>query len=253
MLVYNEGFFDTFNIKKSITNRKPISFIYQSNGEKSTHQRMIIFPVCLGKKNTNKGTKTYIRAYLMTGFSHSINGFITGIPSFQNRLSRWRLYDITKIKNLRVLDSKKFDKFKLDSFPEYNPNDSFFSTIILSMKPEPVAKKEPPVEPEEIEKEVPEEPKEKEDIEEESPEETTEEEKEEIKKQNELLIQNEKELIEKLLDNPSVQIEIKRIGQSELFYEYDCVNKKLFVNGVFIEEHIDELDIIKEVLKNVIK
>jgi flagellar biosynthesis GTPase FlhF len=121
------------------------------------------------------------------------------------------------------------------------------------MKPEPVAKKEPPVEPEEIEKEVPEEPKEKEDIEEESPEETTEEEKEEIKKQNELLIQNEKELIEKLLDNPSVQIEIKRIGQSELFYEYDCVNKKLFVNGVFIEEHIDELDIIKEVLKNVIK
>ena len=86
----------------AIESRNIIVFNYEGGSRK-------IEPYCHG---LSKNRKELLRAYQISGYSSS------------GKLEGWKLFYISKISNLRILD-KKFQKVR----PKYNPNDSAMSKI----------------------------------------------------------------------------------------------------------------------------
>lgn len=148
---YKEGIFDREKIKRAIKRHVPVRFYYTSEGEKNPHLRHIVYPVVLGERDGNR----YMRAFIVRGYSYSENGILAGMSLPENRLERWRIYDLSKIKSLKIIRVAPDQIMDLSDFPEYNPDDQFFNKIDMFMKddvvkPDREPKKEPKREPEKI-------------------------------------------------------------------------------------------------------
>jgi predicted DNA-binding transcriptional regulator YafY len=83
----------------AISDKKALRFLYDGDGER------IVEPYCFGESQTGVDV---LRAYQTRGYSSS------GTPQ------GWRLFDVSKIANLTILEDEPFAGERKG----YNPNDS---------------------------------------------------------------------------------------------------------------------------------
>jgi len=130
-------------LKFSIHTNCPISMIYSSNkspffpdAEAPEHPR-VIQPLVVGYKMLKNGKKgAFVRAYLLSDYSYSLNDYMNNKTTQNNRTPRYfRLYNVAKMRNVTL--ASDFD-LKKRWFPQshrsvYNPNDKFFDQILYNM------------------------------------------------------------------------------------------------------------------------
>src|SRR5262249_49594196 len=86
-------------IREAISNKKALRFLYDASVR-------IVEPYCFGESEAGPDV---LRAYQIRGYSLS-----SGLPN------GWRLFDVSKITNLTILEDESFDGKRKD----YNPDDA---------------------------------------------------------------------------------------------------------------------------------